>query len=154
MITIFDLLTEDASRGKGSAQGRKKYTSKEGAKKKGATKSAKSRARIYDTISKALSSGKVGEIFSTKGADRLYVISKASWGKKSKGKIAKGFTPGSSTPGSEFSSVKAHAARTTLKHGSGSKRLKDKYGPGAKNKIANSKKAIDSGAKGKDKGES
>jgi|ETNvirenome_6_85_1030632.scaffolds.fasta_scaffold13610_3 hypothetical protein len=154
MISIFELIAEDASRGKGSKKGRSKYTSKEGAKKKGATKAAKSRSRIYDTIAKALSSGKVGEIFSTKGADRLYVISKASWGKKSSGKIAKGFTPGSSTPSSDFKSIKSHAARTTLKHGSGSKRLKSKYGPGAKNKIANSKKAVSRGAKGVDKGES
>ena len=153
MTSIFELLQEDAG-GKGSKSGRSKYTSKEGTKKKGATKSAKSRARIYDTIAKALSSGKVGEIFSTKGADRLYVISKASWGKKSSGKIAKGFTPGSSTPGSDFTSIKSHAARTSLKHGSGSQRLKDKYGPGAKNKIDNSKAAVSRGMKGKDKGES
>jgi|TARA_R100001163_G_C4985892_1_gene140272 hypothetical protein len=153
-MRIFDLL-EDASRGKGSKAGREKYTSKEGAKKKGATKAVKSRSRIYDTIAKALQSGKVGEIFSTKGSDRLYVISKAGWGKKSSGKIAKGFTKGSSTPSSDFKSVKAHAARTMLKHGSSkSGRLKKLYGPGAKNKIDNSKKAVSRGTKGIDKGES
>tara|TARA_R110000782_G_scaffold102791_4_gene190160 strand:+ start:37867 stop:38280 length:414 start_codon:yes stop_codon:yes gene_type:complete len=113
---------------------------KKDAPKKGAVKSRKSRARIYDTIAKALSSGKTGEIFSTKGADRLYVVSKAGWGEKSKGKIAKGFTPGSSTPGSDFKSIKAHAARTMVKHGgNNSSRLKKLYGPGAKNKIKNSK---------------
>jgi hypothetical protein len=142
MISFFDLL-EDASRGQGSAKGREKYTSKEGAKAKGATKAIKSRARVYDTIAKALRTGKVGEIFTTKGADRIYVISKAGWGKKSSGKIAKGFTRGSSTPSSDFKSVKAHAARTMLKHGaSKSGRLKKLYGPGAKNKIKNSKKSI------------
>jgi len=141
MISIFDILREDASPGKGSKKGRSKYTSQEGATKKGAVKAAKSRARIYDTIAKALSSGKVGDIFSTDGSDRLYVISKAGWGSKSSGKIAKGFTPGSSTPSSDFGSVKAHAARTMVKHGAvKSGRLKKLYGPGAKNKIENSKK--------------
>ena len=72
----------------------------------------------------------------------MYVVSKAGWGSKSKGKIAKGFTPGSSTPSSDFKSVKAHAARTMVKHGrSNSARLKKEYGPGAENKIKNSKQA-------------
>jgi len=143
MITLFELFEGRAESGKGSKKGREKYTSKKGAKEKGATKASKSRSRIYDTIAKALETGKVGQIFSTKGADRLYVISKAGWGKKSSGKIAKGFTPGSSTPSSEFKSVKAHAARTMLKHGtSSSQRLKKLYGPGAKDKIKNSKKKV------------
>ncbi len=143
MKTIFDILESKHESGKGSKKGREKYTSKKGAKKKGETKASKSRARVYDTINHALQQGKVGEIFTTKGSDRLYVISKASWGQKSKGKIAKGFTPGSSTPGSNFSSIKAHAARTMVKHGSShSKRLEKLYGPGAKNKIKNSKKSV------------
>ena len=111
--------------------------------KKGATKAAKSRSRVYDTIKHALSQGKVGEIFTTKGSDRQYVISKAGWGQKSSGKIAKGFTPGSSTPSSDFPSIKAHSIRTMLKHGTAkSGRLMKKYGPGAKNKIKNSKSAV------------
>ena len=139
-MNIFTMLESKSESGQGSKEGREKYSSKDGAKKSGAVKSRKSRARIYDTIAKALSGGKTGEIFSTKGADRLYVISKASWGEKSKGKIAKGFTPGSSTPGSDFKSIKSHAARTMVKHGSSSsKRLKKLYGPGAKDKIKNSK---------------
>ena len=98
--------------------------------------------KTYDSIKKALSAGHVGQIFTTTGADRLYVISKGKWGSKSgRGKIAKGFTPGSSTPSSDFKSVKAHSIRTSLKHGTPhSKRLRDKYGPGAKDKIKNSKK--------------
>ena len=111
--------------------------------KKGAVTARKSRARIFNTIAHALEQGYVGQIFSTKGSDRLYVISRAGWGEKSSGKIAKGFTPGSSTPGSDFPSVKAHAARTMLKHGtSRSARLKRLYGPGAKDKIDNSEKAV------------
>lgn len=130
-MNLFDILNE-----------RGKPVSDKAKDKKGEVKARKSRVRVFATIAKALEQGYVGQIFSTKGADRLYVVSKAGWGAKSKGKIAKGFTPGSSTPGSEFKSVKAHSMRTALKHGTtSSKRIKDKYGPGAKDKIKNSKKA-------------
>jgi len=95
----------------------------------GEKKSFKGRVKTYSTIKDALSGGGYGQIFTTKGANRLYVISKGKWGKKSgRGKIAKGFTPGSSTPGSSFSSVRKHAARTTLRHGKGSDKLASKYG--------------------------
>ena len=133
-MNLFDLLTEG---GKPKTDAAKD--------KKGAVKVSKSRVRVYATIAKALEQGYIGQMFSTKGADRLYVISKSGWGEKSKGKIAKGFTPGSSTPSSDFKSVKAHSMRTSLKHGTtSSKRIKDKYGPGAENKIKNSKKAAGS----------
>ena len=97
-------------------------------------KARKSRVKIFDTIAAALkSAAPYGTIFSTKNADRLYVISKADWGEKSKGRIAKGFTPGSATPSAAWPSIKSHAVRTGLKHGgSKSKRLTAKYGPGAK----------------------
>jgi len=146
-MTIFDILEGRAESGQGSKEGRKKYTGKKGdTRDKGAVKAKKARARIFDTIKDALNKGKVGEIFSTKGSDRLYVISRAAWGKKSSGRIAKGFTPGSSTPGSDFKSIKAHAARTMVKHGtSKSSRLKRLYGPGAKDKIDNSEKAVRKG---------
>jgi len=84
-------------------------------------KSKKSRVRIYDTIADALKAGSYGQIFSTKGADRLYVITKPTWGSKSRAggntKVAKGFTPGSSTPSSKWGSVKSYAVRTMKKHG-------------------------------------
>jgi hypothetical protein len=89
----------------------------------------KGRTKTYATIAAALSAGGYGEIFSTKRAGRLYVISKGKWGSKSgRGKIAKGFTPGSSTPSSEWGSIKKHAARTELRHGKGSKELAQRYG--------------------------
>lgn len=99
-------------------------------------KSRKSRVKVYDTIDAALKSGAVyGTIFSTKAADRLYVISKPTWGEKSRSggntRIAKGFTPGSATPSASWPSIKAHAVRTGLKHGkSKSKRLTKVYGSG------------------------
>jgi len=142
-MSLFNILESRSESGRGSKSGREKYTSRRGAKEKGGVKSVKSRVKIYSTIKKALEQGKPGHIFSTKGSDRIYVISRAGWGKKSSGKIAKGFTKGSSTPSSDWKSVKAHSIRTALKHGSAkSSRLMKRYGPGAENKIKNSKKAI------------
>ena len=113
---------------RGSTEGRKKYTSREGAKadKK---KAFKGRVKTYDSIRSALSDGSYGQIFTTKAADRLYVISKGKWGEKSgRGKIAKGFTPGSATPSAKWDSVKKHASRTLLRYGKGSDKLAQKYG--------------------------
>jgi hypothetical protein len=113
---------------RGSKSGREVYASKEGTKRN-VKKSFKSRVRTYDSISKALNSGQYGEIFTTKAAGRLYVISKGKWGSKSgRGKIAKGFTPGSSTPSAGWDSVKKHAARTMLRYGKASNKLAEKYG--------------------------
>ena len=101
-------------------------------KKSDKVRARKGRVKVFNTIKDALSQGSYGQIFSTKGADRLYVITKPTWGKKSslggKTKVAKGFTPGSSTPSSDFASIKKHAARTLLRHGKGSKSLAKKYG--------------------------
>ena len=136
---LIDLLQEinegRTEKAQGSAQGREKYSSKEGTKGS-AVKSRKSRVKVYDSIKAALDSGaSYGTIFSTKSADRLYVISKPTWGKKSRAggntRIAKGFTPGAATPSAAWPSIKSHAVRTALKHGgSKSKRLKAKYGAG------------------------
>jgi len=124
LVEFLDSLDE----ARGSKEGRKVYTSREGAKRK-TRKSFKGRVKTYPSIKQALSQGSYGDIFSTDGAARLYVISKGKWGAKSgRGKIAKGFTPGSSTPSSEFSSVRKHAARTLLRYGKGSKKLAEKYG--------------------------
>ena len=113
---------------RGSTEGRKAYTSKEAAKSD-KKKSFKGRVKTYDSIKTALSDGEYGQIFTTKSAGRLYVISKGKWGKKSgRGKIAKVFTPGSATPSAKFGSVKKHAARTLLRYGKGSDKLAQKYG--------------------------
>lgn len=120
-------LTE-AHNGRGSSEGREAYTSRS-ATKADKKLSFKGRVKTYDSIKSALVDGSYGQIFSTKAAGRLYVISKGKWGKKSgRGKIAKGFTPGSSTPSSKWSSVKKHASRTLLRYGKGSDKLAQKYG--------------------------
>lgn len=95
--------------------------------KRNKTLSTKSRVKVYATIAQALTRGYVGQIFSTKNAGRLYVISKAGWGKKSSGRIAKGFTPGSSTPSSGWDSVKGHSVRTMKKHGKQKSKKFEKY---------------------------
>lgn len=100
-----------------------------GEKKGDHKKAFKGRVRTYDSIKNALSDGKYGDIFTTKAADRLYVISKGKWGSKSgRGKIAKGFTRGSATPSADFSSIRKHAARTMLRYGKASDKLAQKYG--------------------------
>ena len=100
-----------------------------GEKKGDHKKAFKGRVRTYDSIKNALSDGKYGDIFTTKAADRLYVISKGKWGAKSgRGKIAKGFTRGSATPSADFGSVRKHAARTMLRYGKASDKLAQKYG--------------------------
>ena len=94
----------------------------------------KSRVRVYNSITDALRRGYVGQIFSTKGADRLYVITKQKWGKDREqivsGRSAKGFSPGS-IPAS-FSDVKKYAVRTMVRHAGGSKKGKEKYFGGKK----------------------
>lgn len=109
-------------------EGREVYTSREGAKRE-VSKAIKARVKTYPSIKKALSAGQYGQIFTTKAAGRIYVISRGKWGKKSgRGKIAKGFTRGSATPSAEFPSIVKHAARTKLRYGSGSRPLAKKYG--------------------------
>lgn len=70
-------------------------------------KSEKSRVPVFTSIADALSKKGYGQMFTTKKAKRLYVISKGKWGKKSgRGKIAKGFTHGG------YSKVKGYSDRT------------------------------------------
>ena len=114
-MNLLDVIRETkASKGRGSAEGRAKMS------KKGATtKASKSRVKVYDSITSALKKGYVGQIFSTKNSNRLYVITKRKWGKDDEqevgGRVAKGFSPG--TIPSKFSDVKKYAVRTLVRHG-------------------------------------
>ena len=103
-----------ATKAQGSAEGRAKMN-KGGPK----TKGTKSRVKVYKSITDALKKGYVGQIFSTTGSDRLYVITKQKWGKDDEqavgGRTAKGFSPGSIP--SKFSDVKKYAVRTLVRHG-------------------------------------
>jgi len=112
------------------------YGSKEGTKgktRKGVFKSQKSRVKVYPSIMTALKQGSIGDIFSTDGSERLYVITKQKWGSDKDqvvaGRVAKGFTPGSATPSADWSSIKKHSIRTKMRYKKDvGKSLKSKYG--------------------------
>ena len=120
-MNIINILQE---MGRGSTEGRDKMLKRRGPKRK----ASKSRVRVYNSITHALKNGYVGQIFSTKDADRLYVITKQKWGKDDEqiisGRSAKGFPTGA-----PFSTVKKYAVRTMLRHGKQktSKFKSDKY---------------------------
>jgi hypothetical protein len=118
---VSEARTEQA---KGSKEGRQSIQKFE---KESHSNPKKSRARIYNSITDALRRGYIGQIFSTKGSDRLYVITKQKWGTDKEqiinGRSAKGFSPGSIP--AEFKDVKKYAVRTMVRHaGSTSKNLK------------------------------
>ena len=118
------------------AKGSKVFGSKEGTKGKrrqGVAKAQKSRVKVYPSIMTALKHGRFGEIFSTDGSERLYVITKQKWGHDKDqvvgNRVAKEFTPGSATPSADWKSIKKHAARTRMRHGADrSRSLRKKYG--------------------------
>lgn len=136
MINFIQILKESnalverkTEKGKGSKEGRDAIQPKSMGKSH--TNPVKSRVRVYNSITDALANGYVGQIFSTKNADRLYVITKQKWGKDDEqmvgGRTAKGFTPGS-IPAS-FKDVKKYSIRTMVRHaGKGGKSAKsNKY---------------------------
>ena len=116
-MDLLNLIKEaKAESGKGSEEGRSKGLT---SSKKGHAKSAKARVKVFDSITDALKNGYVGQMFSTKNSDRLYVVTKRKWGTDDEqevgGRVAKGFTPGSIP--SKFADVKKYAVRTLLRHG-------------------------------------
>ena len=132
-MSLYSLITEAKSNVFGSKEGTK------GKQRKGVTKAGKSRVKVYPSIMSALKVGKFGDIFSTDGSERLYVVTKRKWGKDDEqavgNRVAKGFTPGSSTPSSSWSSIKKHAVRTKLRHRKDKDtRLKQKYAARIKDK--------------------
>jgi hypothetical protein len=82
--------------------------------KKGETEAKKAKVRKFPHISDALASAGYGSIFTTPQSDRIYVITRGTWGKKSKSKVVKGFPL--STP---YDEIVAYSKRTRSKHGSG-----------------------------------
>lgn len=124
------LLERRTGGGMGSVEGRSQVTKGLFARKK--VNPMKSRVKVYGSISDALKHGYYGQIFSTKGARRLYVVTHHKWGKdpaqRFGNRTAKGFTPGSAP--SSFADVKKYAVRTQQRYaGLKSKRLQQKYGP-------------------------
>lgn len=118
---------------KGSKEGRKSI---QDYSKKSHTNPVKSKVTVYKSIDDALHNARMGQIFSTKNADRLYVVTKRKWGKSDQqnvsGRTAKGFSPGS-IPAS-FKDVKKYSVRTMVRHAGGSKKSNKNLLPGAKKK--------------------
>jgi len=87
------------------------------------SKTMKSRARVYKSITDALRKGYVGQIFSTLESDRLYVITVQKWGTDTEqiinGRSAKAFY--------NYNDAKKFAVRTMIRHaGERSKDLRKK----------------------------
>jgi len=114
-MRLIDIIRESRfGGGRGSDAGRQVFASKEGTSRQ-KVKSSKGRVKIFKSISKALTSLDYGSIFSTVASDRIYVVTKPTWGEKSRDqgtKVAKGFAAG--TP---FREIKGYSVRTRKKHG-------------------------------------
>lgn len=126
-MSFYSIITEAKSNVYGSKEGIK------GKGRKGVFKAQKSRVKVYPSIMTALKQGSIGDIFSTDGSERLYVITKQKWGKDDDqqvaGRVAKGFTPGSATPSADWKSIKKHSIRTKMRYRKDvGKSLKEKYG--------------------------
>jgi len=72
----------------------------------------KSRVPVHKSISDALNKHNYGHYFTTPASDRIYVITRGTWGEKSKNKVVKGF-PGKTS----INVIKAYSKRTNVKHG-------------------------------------
>jgi len=120
MIDLFLLIEETSilegkhEKGKGSKAGREAIHRSGG--EEAHTTPGKSRVRVYNSITDALRNGYMGQPFSTKDADRLYVITHQKWGKDKEqiinGRSAKGFS--GDVP---FKRIKQYAVDTMLRHG-------------------------------------
>ena len=73
----------------------------------------KSKILSFPAIKDALAQRPYGTVFSTPESDRIYVITKGTWGEKSNDKVVKGFP--ATTPLSE---IENYSKRTQTKHGS------------------------------------
>lgn len=71
----------------------------------------KTRIPSFDTIADALSKAGYGQIFTTPKSSNIYVITKGTWGEKSKDKVVKSFPAG--TP---YTEIKGYSERTKSKH--------------------------------------
>jgi len=72
----------------------------------------KTRIPSFENIAAALSKAGYGQIFTTPQSNNIYVITRGTWGEKSKPKVVKSFPAG--TP---YQEIKAYSERTKAKHG-------------------------------------
>ena len=83
--------------------------------KEGEAEAKKSKIPSFKSIAQALKSSDYGQIFTTPQSDRIYVITRGTWGEKSSNKVVKGFPL--STP---MDKIKTYSKRTKVKHGGSS----------------------------------
>ena len=89
--------------------------------KKGEVESKKSKIPSYESIHIALRAQDYGTIFTTPQSDRIYVITKGTWGEKSDDKVVKGFSLDT-----DMAKIKLYAKRTRVKHGGSAVNILDK----------------------------
>jgi hypothetical protein len=99
----------------------------EASKLKLKTDNARTRVPLMPGIKNALAEKPHGFIFTTPKSDRIYVITKGTWGTKSSDKVVKGFPAG--TP---YTEIMEFAERTKVKHGS--EKISNKKGQKEKSK--------------------
>jgi hypothetical protein len=80
--------------------------------KEGEAEAKKSKIPHFKSIGDALKTQNYGQKFTTPQSDRIYVITKGTWGDKSKDKVVKGFDL--STP---IDKIDTYSKRTKVKHG-------------------------------------
>lgn len=89
--------------------------------KQGEVESKKSKIPSFPSIHKALNTQDYGTIFTTPQSDRIYVITKGTWGDKSDDKVVKGFDLAT-----DMDKIKTYAKRTKVKHGGSAVNILDK----------------------------
>ena len=107
---IVEILREEFSMFKNAAPG-----------KKGEVESKKSKIPSFESIHTALRSQDFGTIFTTPQSDRIYVITKGTWGEKSDNKVVKGFSTDA-----DMAKIKKYSKRTKVKHGGSAVNTLDK----------------------------
>jgi len=122
-LNLLNLINETrATIAKGSKEGRTKGLM---SGSKSHVQPSKSRVKNYRSITDALSKGYVGQMFTTTGADRIYVTTVRKWGKDPEqmrsGRVAKGFNG--------YKAAEKYSRNTFKRHGhlnQGKKNKKDK----------------------------
>ena len=107
---IVEILREEFSMFKNAAPG-----------KKGEVESKKSKIPSFESIHTALRTQDFGTIFTTPQSDRIYVITKGTWGEKSNNKVVKGFSTDA-----DMAKIKKYSKRTKVKHGGSAVNTLDK----------------------------
>jgi len=80
--------------------------------KEGEVSAKKGKIPTFKSIGDALKTQDFGTTFSTPQSDRIYVITKGTWGDKSANKVVKGFDLGT-----DMDKIQKFARRTKVKHG-------------------------------------